>query len=253
MRLVGTQNMKKRRSGETLKAGGKSANAVRRTRNRVSAKPGPGRPTAARVEAINRAILTAAREEFRHSGFEAARMEAIAAAAGVSKGTIYDRYPTKQALLRSVIARAVAVWTGDWEPDGGSIPFDLRARLKHRAHKLMQYYCSGKFDLLERLFAGGPRMSDLRRMRHEVRHRRTIQVIAQDIMEKTRDRRIPPKAATALAEMLMGTLHGWWVMHQEVRRVSREEAMAFADHAIDVLFEGRSAWGHILSPRQPAS
>ena len=120
-------------------------------------------------------------------------METIAVAAGVSKGTIYDRYPTKEALLRAVIADGVAVWGEDWEPDGGSIPSDLRARVKHRARNLMEYYCSGKLDLLERLFAGGPPMDELRRVRYEVGHRRTIQVIAQDLIDKTRDRPDPAR------------------------------------------------------------
>jgi TetR/AcrR family transcriptional repressor of mexJK operon len=209
---------------------------------RVSTKSGPGRPTAARVEAINRAVLVAARGEFRRSGYEAARMESIAAAAGVSKATLYDRYPTKEALLRAVIADRVAIWSEDWDPDGGPIPSDLRRRLKHRAHKLMQYYCSGKLQLLERLFTSAPSMNELRRMRHEVGHQRTAQVIARDIIDGTRDQSIQPQTAIRLAEMLMAMLYGWWRTHQEIRRVTREEALAYADQAVDILFDGRAAW-----------
>ena len=208
---------------------------------RVSAKPGPGRPTAARIEAINRAILLEARNEFRKSGYEAARMEVIASAAGISKGTLYDRYPTKEALLRSVIAERVTTWSEDWEPDGLTTG-DLRQRLKQRAHRLMDYYCSGKLDLLERLFTSGPSMDELRRMRYEVGHKRTIQVIAQDIIDRAPGQRVQSRTAIRLAEMLMAMLYGWWRMHQEVRRVTREEALAYADHAVDVLFDGRSAW-----------
>jgi len=209
---------------------------------RISARPGPGRPTAARVEAINRTMLIAARAEFKRSGYEATRMEAIALAAGVSKATLYDRYPTKDALLRAVIADRVATWSEDWDSEGGPVPSDLRQRLKHRAHKLMQYYCSGKLQLLERLFTGGPSMNELRRMRHEVGHQRTVQVIAQDIIDGTGDQPIPPRAAIRLAEMLMAMLYGWWRTHQEIRRVTREEAFAYADQAVDILFEGRAAW-----------
>jgi TetR/AcrR family transcriptional repressor of mexJK operon len=216
--------------------------AAHNSGRRVSTRHGPGRPTAARVEAINRAILIQARNEFRNSGYDAARMEAIAAAAGVSKATLYDRYPTKEALLRAVIADRVATWSEDWEPDGGPIPSDLRQRLKHRAHKLMQYYCSGRLQLLERLFASAPSMNELRSTRHEVGHKRIVQVIAQDIIDGTRDQSIEPGTGTRIGEMLIAMLYGWWRAQQEIRRVTPEEALAYADQAVDILLDGRAAW-----------
>lgn len=48
------------------------------------------------------AILDAATEEFCRSGFEHARMEAIAARACIGKSTIYEYFPSKDALLRAV-------------------------------------------------------------------------------------------------------------------------------------------------------
>jgi AcrR family transcriptional regulator len=209
---------------------------------RRAATSRPGRPTAARVEAINRAILIAGRDEFVNSGFDTARMEAIASAAGVSKGTLYGRYPNKEALLRAVLADQVATWSHDWEPAGGPIPTDLRQRLKHRACRLMEYNCSGKLEQLERLFASSTSMHELRRMRHEVGHKRTAHTIAQDIIDGTRDRSIPPRTAIRMAEMLIAILYGWWRMQQEIRRVTRAEGVIFAEYAVDVLLDGRAAW-----------
>ena len=85
-------------------------------------------------------------------------------------------------------------------------------------------------------------MNELRRMRHEVGHQRTIQVITQDIIDGSTDQPIQARSAMQLAELLMGMLYGWWRMNREVRQVSREEGLAFADHAIDILFDGRSSW-----------
>lgn len=214
-----------------------------RNRKRASATPGPGRPSAARVEAITRAILGVAREELVKSGYEAARMETIAVAAGVSKSTLYGRYPTKETLLRAVIVDRVAIWLGDSEPDSGPVPTDLRLRLKHRARRLMVYSCSGKHEELDRLFSGAPPMHELRRMRHEVGHKRIVQLIAQDIIDGTRDRSVELRTAIQTAEMLLSMLFGWWQMQQEIRRVTAEEASAYADWAVEVLFDGRSAWG----------
>lgn len=48
------------------------------------------------------AILNAAIDEFCRCGFERARMDAIAARAGIGKSTIYEYFPSKLALLEAV-------------------------------------------------------------------------------------------------------------------------------------------------------
>lgn len=48
------------------------------------------------------AILQAAVDEFCRCGFERARMDAIAASAGIGKSTIYEYFPSKTALLEAV-------------------------------------------------------------------------------------------------------------------------------------------------------
>ncbi|MGN6208415.1 TetR/AcrR family transcriptional regulator [Asticcacaulis sp.] len=53
-------------------------------------------------------ILDAALEEFARHGFEGARMEDVARAARVSKGTVYLYYPTKQALFEALVMRDIA-------------------------------------------------------------------------------------------------------------------------------------------------
>jgi hypothetical protein len=85
-------------------------------------------------------------------------------------------------------------------------------------------------------------MDELRRVRHEVGHQRTIQVIAQDVINGSPNQAIGPRSAVQLAELLMAMLYGWWRAHREVRQVSLEEGLTFADHAIDILFEGSLAW-----------
>lgn len=73
----------------------------------------PGRTVAKRTwrrrsEARPDEILTAALDEFIVSGFDAARMEDIAARAGVSKGAIYLYFDSKVAMLRALVEREVA-------------------------------------------------------------------------------------------------------------------------------------------------
>lgn len=63
---------------------------------------------AASTRSRSDAILDAALAVFDQAGFEAARVEDIAAAAGVAKGTVYLHFPSKVALLEALIARHVA-------------------------------------------------------------------------------------------------------------------------------------------------
>lgn len=70
-----------------------------------------------RARARPREILDAARELFAHKGFEAARMDEVAAAVGVTKPAVYRYFPSKDRLIEALLeedlatpARAVVQW-----------------------------------------------------------------------------------------------------------------------------------------------
>jgi AcrR family transcriptional regulator len=58
-------------------------------------------------------ILDVAEALFAAQGFAKTTVDEIAASAGVSKGLVYDHYPSKEALLAAVWDRLVAAWTGE--------------------------------------------------------------------------------------------------------------------------------------------
>jgi TetR/AcrR family transcriptional regulator, mexJK operon transcriptional repressor len=68
----------------------------------------PGRPPNSEVPARLRHILAVASAEFINHGYAAASVARIATEAGVSKKTIYARYPTKEALLIAVFTDMVS-------------------------------------------------------------------------------------------------------------------------------------------------
>jgi AcrR family transcriptional regulator len=68
----------------------------------VGAKPGQGKVVSI-DGAKARQIIDGAREVFLADGFDAASMNDIARAAGVSKGTIYAYFPSKDALFGALI------------------------------------------------------------------------------------------------------------------------------------------------------
>lgn len=66
-------------------------------------------------------ILDAALSEFSRHGYGSARMEDIAQAAGLSKGGLYAHFPSKESLLKTLLANVIEVPLQDslgWWPEG---------------------------------------------------------------------------------------------------------------------------------------
>src|SRR4051812_17829642 len=142
-----------------------------------------------------REILHAAEAVFGQSGLNGARMEDIAARAGVSVGTLYNHFEDRDALLSALVVSRredllnrldEVLAAHDKEPFGGQLEHFVRAVLEHfdshkaflaillesehaRAHApvgprasrpntaLLQVYRRGGGRLLPRVAAGAPR------------------------------------------------------------------------------------------------
>jgi AcrR family transcriptional regulator len=59
-----------------------------------------------------RALLDAAAEEFAHGGYRAANINRISLAAGFAKGTVYNYFPSKRALMLALIDDIAASHVG---------------------------------------------------------------------------------------------------------------------------------------------
>jgi AcrR family transcriptional regulator len=88
--------------------------------NRGGARKGAGRP---RVAETDRAILAACLTLFERGGYGTLKMDDVAVEAGVTKATVYRRWPTKAAL---VVAAVSPLYQQSLElPDTGSLRGDL--------------------------------------------------------------------------------------------------------------------------------
>jgi TetR/AcrR family transcriptional repressor of mexJK operon len=76
-----------------------------------------GRPTQAEAKKLDLAVREAAVALFIELGYAGASMEAIAKAAGITKRSLYARYPDKRALFADVIPWALARYTDDGSID----------------------------------------------------------------------------------------------------------------------------------------
>ena len=71
--------------------------------------PNPAVPRQRRKEARPQELLDAALQLFGEKGFAATRTDDVAERAGVSKGTLYLYYPSKEELLKAVISQRLSV------------------------------------------------------------------------------------------------------------------------------------------------
>lgn len=214
-----------------------------RSRPPAAAKPRVGRPTAARVEAIDRGILAAAREAFQRHGFEAASMEAIAAAAKVSKSTLYARYPAKEALLQAVAEAHIAEWEAERGRARAAWPSDFKQRLVFHVRGLLEALSWNGVRSFQRILrdVNGP-ARDFALALYETAYAQSVEDLRQEIAEGVRHYPVPPRDPARVAEMLIAVITGWHAVHDTIGPVTLEEAEAYAEHAVDVIFAGRAAW-----------
>lgn len=105
-----------------------------------------------RKQARPRELLDAALSVFVERGFAAARAEEIAARAGVSKGTLYLYFNSKEDLLRTLIAEGfssrIEGWTDQMATSAGASSELLRQALAGWQASLAQSQAGGIFKLV---------------------------------------------------------------------------------------------------------
>jgi TetR/AcrR family transcriptional regulator, mexJK operon transcriptional repressor len=98
------------------------------------------------------AILASARAEFFEYGFEAASIERIAAAASVSKVTIYNHFQNKENLFSAMVGSECRIMRGNL-PDITDSEIPLRAELLQFAQAMMAFLSSPHIIRFDRRMA----------------------------------------------------------------------------------------------------
>jgi TetR/AcrR family transcriptional regulator, regulator of autoinduction and epiphytic fitness len=110
----------------------------------------PAPPPQRLTDRKREAILRAAVEEFRIAGYEATSMDRIAAAAGVSKRTVYNHFPSKDELFALMLDHL-------WERSTAQVGVEYRADLP--LERQLRQLLMQKLELL-----GDPSFIDLARV-----------------------------------------------------------------------------------------
>jgi TetR/AcrR family transcriptional regulator, mexJK operon transcriptional repressor len=98
------------------------------------------------------AILASARDEFFEYGFESASIERIAAAANVSKVTIYNHFQNKENLFSAMVGSECRIMRGNL-PAISDEEIPLRAELMNFAQSMMEFLSSPDIIRFDRRMA----------------------------------------------------------------------------------------------------
>lgn len=191
-----------------------------------------GRPTAERVAEIDAAIRAAALDLFVEAGFEAASMDAIAAAAKVSKGTLYARYDSKEPLFRAILEQQLEEWGQRSSARERPRIDGIEAQLRDYARAIVAVQKWPEFRRIAALLESSAKtVPDLARGWDEIITRRSVESLTRDMAKAGGD----GVDWGFYAQLFHSAMSGWHRAERSQRTVGDEEMVAFADKVIDVM------------------
>jgi AcrR family transcriptional regulator len=137
------------------------AQAAKPKIKRRGTRPAAAGSRAHRQAERRRAILAAALQEFSARGFAAARLDDVAVAAGIAKGTIYLYFRDKEALFQDLIRSEMSPVVATLET---ALALDLPVRVvAERAVELFvrEIYGTSRRDIIRLIISEGPRFPKL--------------------------------------------------------------------------------------------
>lgn len=209
----------------------------------VAFKPKRGRPSTKQVQAIDAAIIATARGMFVEGGFDSFSMDAVASELGISKGTLYTRHSSKEALLQAVIKDTLEGWSATSARNDHLLPEEIGARLRQHLRVIGRKTAEPEVRAYTLLWMSvRDRDPEVARIVHDVGFMHGVEVIANDIVAAARRDGVPVRDATGTATLLLSTLTGWYMQESNVRVVTAEEIDQCADRIVELFMIARTGW-----------
>lgn len=165
-------------------------------------------------------------------------MAAIAARAGVTKVTLYKRFPDKRSLLRAVLQERRPQWL---PPPPTSA--DVEERLKYYAAAILARALLPEIRAFHDLAASAwPAPDDMGAREEVLGYHTVLERLEQEIREGGRQLGVASADASAVALALMAMLSGWFDHKAACNGDHDAEAVAFAHKAVELLIHGKGAW-----------
>jgi TetR/AcrR family transcriptional regulator, mexJK operon transcriptional repressor len=192
-----------------------------------------GRPSAVRIVEIDSAIKQGARQQFLDTGYELTTMDNIAAAAGVSKGTLYARYDSKEALFRVIITDLLERLSLRAGAEDHLLPANLADRLAHHARVLISVFGWNEYIVASRLMLGASQsLPDMKLNWQMLGKWEYVKFLAKDMMDCADVKEAKNVDWTFLANQFLHSISGWYLGEASTRDVSAQEATDFCDKVI---------------------
>ena len=163
------------------------------------------------AEGKREAILRAAREIFLEQGYAAASMDAVAAAASVSKATIYAHFDNKRALFEAIIRARCERDLGEAQLPAATADLDIRAGLEAIARRFLDLVLSPEALAMYRIIiAEAPRQPEIGEAFHAAGPAVGLAAVAAHLADLDRRGELlvpdPAQAAALFLGMLKGEL-----------------------------------------------
>ena len=186
------------------------------------ARRGRGRLRLEDARELEAQLIAAARDAFMTHGYGATSMAALARTAGVSKTTLYAKFPTKAALFRAIIDEQLAEAYGAVDAAVDQAPeSSLASSLRHLAEQTVLHASQPENQALNRLIDWeAPRFPELVEVA-QARLRLSIDHIAGYIRDFAVRDGVPCRGPEAAAELFNFTVRG---LYHEIRMGVRSDA-----------------------------
>lgn len=182
------------------------------------------------------AIIAAAIEEFRAAGFDATSMDRIAARAGVSKRTVYNHFPGKEALFAAILQQ---LWNASHEAEAPAYRADepLRAQLLQLLSRKLSLLNDEAFLSLARVAIAAGIHSPERARDMVARMGEREEDLTVWIRAAAADRRLKTPDPAFAAQQLQGLVKAfafWPQVTMGQPPLSKDEQHAIAESAADM-------------------
>ena len=167
-----------------------------------------GRPTREQAEARHEELLAVALNHFLDKGYEAATIEAIAGAVGMTKRTVYGLYADKAALFRAAVHHAIERYSISDERIAATDCGDLEQTLRNIARLRIDLVASTQGMKLQRIInTESYRFPEIFNEVYELGAMPTIRFLAQLLKRESAAGRLaiaePAKAANVFMSMVV--------------------------------------------------
>jgi len=205
-------------------------------------------PLETRSARKRRSIVDAAREVFMERGYAGASMDAIAAAAGVSKPTVYNHFADKQQLFAQMLSDTIDELTQSFYEQVVDQPknVDVRDYLRDLARLLLKAVMQPQNLRLRRLvIAEAGRFPELGRMYEEKAPDRAIAAVTEALKRLAKSGALqiedPALAATHFAWLVVSVPLNHAMFSGDDRGLRRNQVEQHADNAVRIFLAAYSA------------